>query len=73
MTEKFWLKNVWDGFLEESGTELISLEDHEEQMVVYYGVEKSRAAEFPKLQSQVNRSILDFLLFSYEFPATAWF
>lgn len=57
--------------MEESGTKLISLEGHEEQIVGYDGVERSRVAEVSKLQSQINRNILDFLLISYEFPATA--
>ena len=57
--------------MEEGGTEVIRLESHKEQMIVYGGVEKSRVAEFSKLQSQANRNILDFLLFSYEFAATA--
>lgn len=71
--EKFWFKSVWYSFLEESGTEVGSLESHEEQMVVCGGVEKSKVVQFSTLQSQVNGNILDFLLFSHEFTATAWF
>lgn len=63
--EKFGLKSIWGRFLEESGS---SGADG-----WLWWVEKSRVAKFSSLQSPVNRNILDFLLFSYEFPATAWF
>lgn len=40
-------------------------------MVVFGGVEKCKVVWFSTLQSQVNGNILDFLLFSHEFTATA--
>ena len=40
-------------------------------MVVCGGVEKSKVVQFSTLQSKVNGNILDFLLFSHEFTATA--
>lgn len=40
-------------------------------MVVFGGVGKCKVVWFSTLQSQVNGNILDFLLFSHEFTATA--